>query len=75
MITLFFAITMVAVFGRLLGFAIRFSWGAARVVLSLVLLPITIIGAFAMGLLRLAFPVLAVVGLVSLFRDRRYIDA
>ena len=74
MITFLFAALMIAVFGRLLGFAIRLSWGIFKVLLSLVLLPGAIIAAFAMGLIYIAFPVLAVVGLISLFTPRGYIS-
>ena len=74
MITFLFAALMIAVFGRLLGFAIRLSWGIFKVLLSLVLLPGAIIAAFAMGLIYIAFPVLAIVGLISLFTSRGYIS-
>ena len=57
---------MIGVFGRMIGFAFRMSWGLFRVLLTLIFLPGIIIAAFASGLLYLAFPVLAVVGLISL---------
>ncbi len=66
MLNLIFMILMISVFGRLLGFAIRLSWGFFRVMLSLVFLPGIIIAGFIGGLFYLAFPLLAVVGLVSL---------
>ena len=65
--TLLFAIMMIGVFGRLAGFAFRMSWGFLRVLLTLIFLPGIIIAGFAIGLLHLAFPVLAVIGLISLF--------
>ena len=74
MLTLLFVIMMVGVFGRLAGFAFRMSWGFLRVLLTLIFLPVIIIACFAGGLLFLAFPVLAVVGLISLLTPRRRID-
>ena len=75
MLTLLFAIMMIGVFGRLAGFAFRMSWGLLRVLLTFVFLPGIIAAGFACGLLYLAFPILAVVGLVSLFAPRRRIDS
>ena len=71
MLTLLFAIMMIGVFGRMAGFAVRLSWGLAKVLLTLVFLPGIIIAGFAFGLLRLAFPVLAVIGLISLLSPAR----
>ena len=71
MLTLFFAIMMIGVFGRMAVFAIRLSWGFLRVLLSLVFLPGILIAAFAGGLLGLAFPVLAIIGLISLITPKQ----
>ena len=48
-------------------FAIRTTWGVTKVVFSLVLLPVTLVVLVLVGLLRIAFPLLAVIGLISLF--------
>ncbi len=74
MLTLLFAIMMIGVFGRLAGIAFRMSWGLVRGLFSLIFLPGIIIAGFAMGLLRLAFPLLAVIGLVSLLAPRRAVS-
>ena len=71
MLTLLFAIMMIGVFGRLAGFAFRMSWGFLRVLLTLIFLPGIIIAGLASGLLYLAFPLLAVVGLFSLISPQR----
>ena len=65
MLTLIFAIMMIGVFGRMMGFAIRLSWGFLKVLLTLIFLPGIIIAGLALGLIRFAFPVLAVIGLVT----------
>ena len=67
MFGLIFWILMLAVFGNILMFAIRMTWGVTKVVFSLVLLPVTLVVLVLGGLLRIAFPLLAVIGLISLF--------
>ena len=71
MLTIIFTIAMIAIFGKLIWLAIKLAWGAASVILSLVLLPGMIIAAFAFGLVKLAVPVLAIVGLVALLTPKR----
>ena len=73
MLTLMFAIMMIGVFGRMAGLAVRLSWGFARILLTLVFLPGIIIAGLALGLIRFAFPVLAVIGLVMLLSPNRRI--
>ncbi|MBQ2005057.1 MAG: hypothetical protein II239_08625 [Peptococcaceae bacterium] len=67
MFGLIFLILMLAVFGNILMFAIRMTWGITKVLFSLVLLPVTLVVLVLGGLLRIAFPLLAVIGLISLF--------
>ena len=67
MFGLIFWLLMLAVFGNILMFAIRMTWGITKVLFSLVLLPITLVVLVLGGLLRIAFPLLAVIGLISLF--------
>ena len=67
MLGLIFWILMLAVFGNILMFAIRMTWGFTKVVFSLVLLPVTLVVLVLGGLLRIAFPLLAVIGLILLF--------
>ena len=67
MLGLIFWILMLAVFGNILMFAIRMTWGITKVVFSVVLLPVTLVVLVLGGLLRIAFPLLAVIGLILLF--------
>ena len=67
MFGLIFWLLMLAVFGNILMFAIRMTWGITKVLFSLVLLPLTLVVLVLGGLLRIAFPLLAVIGLISLF--------
>ena len=61
-----FIICMIGVFGKLLFFGIRMAWGISKFLLTIVLLPLILIGMVAGGLLYIAFPILIVVGIVSL---------
>lgn len=68
MLNLLFAILMIMVFGKLIGFAIRAAWGISKVLITLVFLPLILIGLVLGGLIYLALPILIVVGLVALFK-------
>jgi len=66
MLTLIFWIFMILIFGNILMFSIKMAWGVSKVVCSLILLPVFLIVLVLGGLIKIAFPVLAVVGLISL---------
>ena len=70
MLSLIFWILMLLVFGNILIFAIKMTWGITKVIFSLILLPFTLIFLVLGGLVRIAFPLLAVIGLISLFTLR-----
>ena len=61
-----FIVLLIAVFGRLGYFAIRLAWGLVRIVGSVVLLPLALVGLVVGGLLRLALPILVIIGIISL---------
>lgn len=67
MLTLIFIILMLVVFGKILGFAIRATWGISRIVFSVVLIPLFLVGLVLKGLIAIALPVLIIVGIISLF--------
>ncbi|MCI6059566.1 MAG: hypothetical protein MR729_00210 [Dorea sp.] len=71
MLTLLFAICMIWVFGKLFFFGIKAAWGISRFLLTIVLLPVILIVMVVGGLIYLAFPVLLIVGIVSLFMSRQ----
>ncbi len=74
MLEMIFAIMMISVFGRLFVFGLRATWGFARLAATIVFLSIILAGVLLAGLVQIAFPVLAVVGLVSLIRRPRQIQ-
>ena len=64
--TLLFFLLFVMVFGKMLGFAFRATWGLFKVFLYIVFLPLILVGMVFGGLLYLAFPVLIIVGIITL---------
>ncbi len=66
MLTLISLFLFLAIFGRLLLFAIKLSWGIVKVVGFLVFLPAIILGLIFTGVVYVALPLLLVVGLISM---------
>ena len=67
MLTLLFIILFFGIFGRMIGFAFKATWGIFKVMTFLVLLPLILVGLVFGGLISIAFPILVVVGLANLF--------
>ncbi len=65
--TILFSILLLMVFGKILVFAVKAAWGVSKIVVSLVLLPIFLVGLVFAGLIQLALPILLIIGLISLF--------
>lgn len=66
MLTLLFIILMFLIFGKLIGFAVKAAWGISKIICTIVLLPLFLIGLVFAGLVGIALPILLVVGIVSL---------
>ena len=64
--TILFFILFFWIFGDLLGFAFRATWGIFKISLFIVFLPLILVALVFGGLLYIAFPVLLVIGLISL---------
>lgn len=69
MLTLLFMVLMIVVFGKLLIFALKASWGIAKVLLTIVFLPLVLVCLVLAGLVYVAVPILLVVGLCSMVRE------
>lgn len=63
MLTLIFMILMVLVFGKLMIFAVKATWGITKVLFTIVLLPLILIGLVLGGLISLALPILIIIGI------------
>lgn len=66
MLSLLFTICMIWVFGKLFIFGVKAAWGISKLLLTVVLLPVILIILAVGGLISLAFPILIVIGIVSL---------
>ena len=68
MLTLLFLICMLGIFGKLLIFGLRAAWGVSKLILTVVFFPVILIGMVFAGLIYLAFPILIIVGIVTLYK-------
>ena len=64
-----FTVLMFIIFGRMIGFAFRAAWGFTKVIFTLFFLPLLLIGLVIVGLIRLAWPLLVIIGIVMLIRN------
>ena len=64
----FFIILMFYIFGKLFFFGLKAAWGLSKFVLTIILLPITLMVMVSCGLLYFAFVLLIVVGIISFFK-------
>lgn len=69
MLSILFTILMIMVFLKLIGLAIKATWGISKVLVTFVFFPLLLIGLVLGGLLYVAFPILIIVGLVLLFKE------
>ena len=60
---------MKKIFGRMIGFAFRMTWGIFKVLLYIVFLPLILLFMVFGGLLYIALPLLIIVGVLSLVAD------
>ncbi len=63
-----FMILMFFVFGKLFFFGLKAAWGLSKFILTIILLPITLMVMVSCGLLYFAFVLLIVVGIISFFK-------
>lgn len=66
MLTFIFTILLLIIFGKILGFAIKATWGISKILFSVVLIPLFLVGLVLKGLILIALPILVVVGIISL---------
>ncbi|MBQ8815942.1 MAG: hypothetical protein IJZ84_01510 [Lachnospiraceae bacterium] len=65
MLGFIFTILLFVVFGKILLFSIKATWSIAKIVVSVVLLPLFLVGLVLSGLIAVALPVLVVVGIIT----------
>ena len=64
--SLLFAICMIWIFGKLLIFGIKAAWSISKFLVTIVLLPLVLIGMVMGGLIYIAFLILIVVEIIAL---------
>lgn len=63
-----FTIASIIVFFKLMIFAFKACWGITKVMAFLILLPLILIGLAFAGLFIVAFPILAIIGLITILK-------
>ena len=71
MLSLLFTICMIWIFGKLFIFGVKVAWGISKLLLTVVFLPLILIGMVIGGLMSIAFPILIIVGIVALVAPGR----
>lgn len=66
MLTFLFVVLLFVVFGKILKFAIKAAWGISKIIVSVVFLPVILIGMALTGFIYLALGCLVVIGIISL---------
>ena len=61
--TILFIILLFMVFGKLLLFSLKASWGILKLLVTVVFGPIVLLFLLIWGLLSLAFPLLLIIGI------------
>lgn len=67
MFELLFFVLMIVVFGKLIKYAVKATWGIAKILVTVVFLPLILVGLVLSGLIFIAFPILVVIGIVTMF--------
>lgn len=63
-----FMILTFFVFGKLFFFGLKAAWGLSKFVLTIILLPITLMMMVSAGLIYFAFILLIIIGIISFFK-------
>lgn len=69
MLTALFIILMFAVFGKMIIFAFKASWGILKVLLTIIIFPLFLIGLFFSGLVYIALILLLIAGIVLVVKS------
>ena len=64
--TLLFIILLFMIFGKILVFAVKAAWSVSKILVSVVMLPAVLVFLVFFGLIKLALPLLLIVGIGSL---------
>ena len=62
---------MIWIFGKLFIFGVKAAWGISKLLLTVVFLPLILVGMVIGGLMSIAFPILIIVGIAALVAPGR----
>ena len=71
MLTFLFFILLLSIFGHLLIVGIKAAWGLGKIIVNIVGIPLLLILLVFSGLLKIAFPLLLVIGVVALISEKK----
>ena len=71
MLTLIFVICALALAGKIVITALKMAWGISKIVFTIVLLPVIIIGGILLGLVKIALPFLVIGLVISFFLPKK----
>ena len=66
MLSVLFAICMIWFIGKFFMFGIKVSWGIMKLLCTVVVFPVILIGMVIGGLMYIAFPLLIIGGIIAL---------
>ncbi len=66
MLSLLFAVCMIGFVGKFFVFGLRASWGILKLLCTIVLLPLILVGMVIGGLIHIAFPLLLIGGVIAI---------
>ena len=66
MLTIIFAIALIWIAWKMLVFGLKAAWGIAKILATVVLLPLFIVGLVCVGLVYVAIPILIIAGIIAL---------
>lgn len=70
MLALIFMVLLFMIFGKILIFAVKATWGITKIICTVVLFPLVLVGMVVIGMIKIALPVLLIVGIISLFMPK-----
>lgn len=70
MLELIFGILFISVFWKIFKFAVKAAWGVSKIVVTVILLPLFLVGLVIKGLIYIALPILVIVGIGTLLGCR-----
>ena len=71
LLTILFILFMFGTVGKLIWWAIKATWGITKVIFYIFFMPIILIVMACCGLLYVAFPILCIIGLITILVPKK----